>query len=207
MTRWCTCTGCCGRRWSLAASGGRDTPRHARTKIFSVAFSCPLESARDRLVPPGAGWCWTVFPTSERASETSSLSQRIVPRMHTSPTLRARAPPHLRGFRCPCSCCPARRRSMLPLPIDTTELRFVATTMPEPVVDFTTRPPKADENGEPLYVVQLVALAAEGGGELITVKTAGAPKNVMPGVFVTVRDLVATPWSMNDRAGVSFKAA
>jgi hypothetical protein len=95
---------------------------------------------------------------------------------------------------------------MLRLPIDTTELRFVATTMPEPVVDFTTRAPKADENGEPLYVVQLVALAAEGGGELITVKTAGAPKNITPGVFVTVTDLVATPWSMNDRSGVSFKA-
>jgi hypothetical protein len=95
---------------------------------------------------------------------------------------------------------------MLRLPIDTTELRFVATTSPEPVVDFTTRSPKADENGEPLYVVQLVALAAEGGGELITVKTAGAPKGVTPGAFVTVADLLATPWSMNDRSGVSFKA-
>lgn len=95
---------------------------------------------------------------------------------------------------------------MLRLPIDTTELRFVATTTPEPVVDFTTRAPKADENGEPLYVVQLVALASEGGGELITVKTAGAPKNVTLGAFVTVADLVATPWSMNDRSGVSFKA-
>jgi hypothetical protein len=96
---------------------------------------------------------------------------------------------------------------MLRLPIDTSELRFVATTTPEPVVDFTTRAPKADENGEPLYVVQLVALAAEGGGELITVKTAGAPKNITPGAFVTVTDLVATPWSMNDRSGVAFKAA
>jgi hypothetical protein len=96
---------------------------------------------------------------------------------------------------------------MLRLPIDTTELRFVATTTPEPVVDFTTRAPKADENGEPLFVVQLVALAAEGGGELITVKTPGAPKNVSAGTFVTVTDLVATPWSMNDRSGVSFKAA
>ena len=95
---------------------------------------------------------------------------------------------------------------MLRLPVDTSELRFVATTSPEPVVDFTTRAPKADENGEPLFVVQLVALAAEGGGELITVKTAGAPKSVAPGVFVTVTDLVATPWSMNDRSGVSFKA-
>ena len=95
---------------------------------------------------------------------------------------------------------------MLRLPIDTSELRFVATTSPEPVVDFTTRAPKADENGEPLFVVQLVALAVEGGGELITVKTAGSPKNVTPGTFVTVTDLVATPWSMNDRSGVSFKA-
>lgn len=95
---------------------------------------------------------------------------------------------------------------MLRLPINTTELRFVATTTPEPVVDFTTRAPKADENGEPLYTVQLVALVNEGGGELISVKTPGAPKGVTPGVFVTVTDLVATPWSMGERSGLSFKA-
>ena len=96
---------------------------------------------------------------------------------------------------------------MLRLPIDTSQLRFVATTVPEPVVDFTTRAPKADENGEPLFVVQLVALVPDGGGELITVKTPGQPKDITPGVFATVTDLVATPWSMGERSGLSFKAA
>ncbi len=47
------------------------------------------------------------------------------------------------------------------LPIDTSGLTLLVGLAPEPVVDFETRRPKADENGEPLYQLQLVAL---GGG-------------------------------------------
>jgi hypothetical protein len=39
----------------------------------------------------------------------------------------------------------------------------------EPVIDFETKRPRADENGEPLYVIQLLAMG-EDSADLILVK-------------------------------------
>jgi hypothetical protein len=47
------------------------------------------------------------------------------------------------------------------LPIDTSAIAFLCALAPEPVVDFETRRPKADENGEPLYTVQLLAMGED----------------------------------------------
>jgi hypothetical protein len=92
------------------------------------------------------------------------------------------------------------------LPIDTSAISFLCALAPEPVVDFETRRPKADENGEPLYVVQLVALG-EGSAEIIAVKVPGIPApGIRQGAPVKVTGLVAQPWTMADRAGVSFRA-
>jgi hypothetical protein len=44
------------------------------------------------------------------------------------------------------------------LPVDTSAIAFLCAVEAEPVVDFETKRPRADENGEPLYVVQLIAL-------------------------------------------------
>ena len=77
------------------------------------------------------------------------------------------------------------------LPIDTSAIAFLCALAPEPVVDFETRRPKADENGEPLYTVQLLVMG-EDSADLIAVKVSG---------------LVAQPWTMADRSGVSFRAA
>jgi hypothetical protein len=44
------------------------------------------------------------------------------------------------------------------LPVDTSAIAFLCALAPEPVVDFETRRPKADENGEPLYLIQLLAM-------------------------------------------------
>ena len=77
------------------------------------------------------------------------------------------------------------------LPIDTSAIAFLCAMPPEPVVDFETRRPKADENGEPLYTVQLLVMG-EDSADLIAVKVSG---------------LVAQPWTMADRSGVSFRAA
>jgi hypothetical protein len=76
---------------------------------------------------------------------------------------------------------------------------------PEQVVDFETKRPRADENGEPLFAVQLVALA-EGSAEIIAVKVAGTAPAVRQGQPVKVLGLVAQPWTMGDRAGVAFRA-
>lgn len=93
------------------------------------------------------------------------------------------------------------------LPIDTSGMTFMCVNPPESVLDFETKRPKADENGEPLYAVQLVAMAVGVGAEIISVKIAGEPKGVGQGTAVKVTGLVASPWSMGDRNGMSFKAA
>lgn len=92
------------------------------------------------------------------------------------------------------------------LPIDTSSITFLAVAPPEPVLDFETRQPRADDNGEALYSVQLVALA-EDSAEIIGVKVAGKPGDaVKQGTSVKVSGLVASPWSMGDRSGVAFRA-
>lgn len=90
------------------------------------------------------------------------------------------------------------------LPIDTAGMTFMCATAPEPVLDFETRQPKANENGEPLYSLQVVALA-DGGAEVVSVKVPGEP-NVEPGQPLSLDGLVATPWTMGDRSGVAYRA-
>lgn len=92
------------------------------------------------------------------------------------------------------------------LPIDVSGMTFLAAGSPEPVRDFDSKAAKVDENGEPLFAVQLVILV-DGGAEVITVKMAGEPKGLGHGVAVKVSGLVASPWSMGDRSGVAFRAA
>lgn len=93
------------------------------------------------------------------------------------------------------------------LPIDTTGVTFLCALAPEPVMDFETKRQKGDVNGEPLFSVQLVLLA-DGGAEVISVKIVGMPADgLVSGTPVAVVGLVATPWSMGDRSGVSFKAS
>jgi hypothetical protein len=93
------------------------------------------------------------------------------------------------------------------LPVDTSAIAFLCAMPPEPVVDFETRRPKADENGEPLFVVQLLVMG-EDSADLIAVKVPGVPSTaIRQGVAVKVTGLVAQPWTMADRSGVSFRAA
>jgi len=91
------------------------------------------------------------------------------------------------------------------LPVDTSSIAFLCALEPQPVLDFETRRPRADENGEPLYVIQLIALA-EGAAEILAVKVPGLPSGIRQGHPVKVHGLVAQPWTMNDRAGVAFRA-
>ncbi len=90
------------------------------------------------------------------------------------------------------------------LPIDTSQLTFMCAAPARPVTDFETKQHKADQNGELLYKVQTVALDSE-GGEIIHLTVAGDPK-VGQGAMLKLDGLVALPWSMGDRSGVSFRA-
>jgi hypothetical protein len=93
------------------------------------------------------------------------------------------------------------------LPVDTSSIAFLCALEPQPVLDFETKRPRADENGESLYVVQLIALA-EGAAEILAVKVPGQPgPGIRQGHPVKVVGLVAQPWTMNDRSGVAFRAA
>jgi hypothetical protein len=60
------------------------------------------------------------------------------------------------------------------LPVDTSAIAFLCAVEAEPVVDFETKRPRADENGEPLYVVQLIAMT-DGAADIIAVKCRASP--------------------------------
>ena len=93
------------------------------------------------------------------------------------------------------------------LPIDTSAIAFLCALAPEPVIDFQTKQQRADENGEPLYVIQLLAMG-DASADLLPVKVPGVPSAaIRQGAPVKVTGLVAQPWTMQDRSGVSFRAA
>ncbi len=96
---------------------------------------------------------------------------------------------------------------MFNLPVDTSAMSFIVGGRTEPVFERGTDRPKVDqETGKPLFAVQLVALA-EGRADVLNVKVAGQAPELPQGTPVRVVGLVATPWTMNDRAGVAFRAA
>jgi hypothetical protein len=92
------------------------------------------------------------------------------------------------------------------LPVDTSSIAFLCALEPQPVLAFDTKQPQADENGEPLYMVQLIAMT-DGAAEILAVKVPGLPSGLRQGHPVKVTGLVAQPWTMNDRSGVAFRAA
>ncbi len=90
------------------------------------------------------------------------------------------------------------------LEIRTERAQFLVSKGPEPRADGEGRQ-KADRGtGELLYATELVAMD-ETGAEVVRVTTAGAPK-IATGQWVTVIGLVATPWQMDGRSGVAFRA-
>jgi hypothetical protein len=92
------------------------------------------------------------------------------------------------------------------LPVDTSAMTLVAMAPPEPVVDFATRQPKADANGLPLFTVQVAAMFQD-QGEVLAVKVAGEPAGITAGAPVQIGGLVAQPWELGDRSGISYRAA
>jgi hypothetical protein len=74
------------------------------------------------------------------------------------------------------------------LPVDTSAIAFLCAVEAEPVVDFETKRPRADENGEPLYLVQLIAMT-DGAAEILAVKVPGLPSGLRQGHPVKVTGL------------------
>lgn len=90
------------------------------------------------------------------------------------------------------------------LPIDTSSMQFIGVLAPEQVLDFETKAPKTDNNGEVLWAVQVAAMAQD-SAEIIKVTVAGEPR-IDQGAMLRLDRLVASPWAMGDRSGVSFRA-
>ena len=90
------------------------------------------------------------------------------------------------------------------IPVDTSGMTFMAAAPARPATDFDTRQHKTDENGELLYNLQVVVLDPD-GAQVITLKVPGDP-GVGQGAMLELEGLVAVPWSMNERSGVSFRA-
>lgn len=100
------------------------------------------------------------------------------------------------------------------LVLDTSWLTFAVGSEPELVIDFETKQPKADGQGQgqPIYAVQLIASyrddrSGKQKSEIVSVKLAGAPPEVPIGTPVRVVDLVAVPWATSERSGVAYRAA
>jgi hypothetical protein len=90
------------------------------------------------------------------------------------------------------------------LEIRTEGVEFVVSRAPQPKNDNDGRQKTDRETGALLHVTELVAMDAT-GAEVIKVTTAGEPK-VLKRQFVTVLKLVATPWTIDGRGGVAFRA-
>ncbi len=90
------------------------------------------------------------------------------------------------------------------LEIRTEGVDFVVSRAPLPKNDNDGRQKTDRETGELLHVTELVAMD-ETGAEVIKVTTAGQPR-IAKRQLVTVVKLVATPWNIDGRGGVAFRA-
>lgn len=98
------------------------------------------------------------------------------------------------------------------IPVDVSQLNFIAAGPPEAVLDYNSKQQRADADGQPLYTVRLVWLDPD-GASVVKVRVAGSPKGVDQGVTVKLTGLVAYTWEMADdkdparmRKGMSYRA-
>jgi len=92
------------------------------------------------------------------------------------------------------------------LPLDASQFRFLAVSEADAVVDFTTKVPKADRNGQPVFSLDVLFSREGHKGEVVTVKVAGDKPVVTEGQKLRITGLEATPWENNGRSGISFSA-
>jgi len=90
------------------------------------------------------------------------------------------------------------------LEINTNGVDFVVSREPLAKLDMDGRQKADRDTGELLFTTELVAMD-DSGAEVIKVTTGGAPR-VAKRQAVTVLGLVATPWNMDGRGGVAFRA-
>ena len=96
--------------------------------------------------------------------------------------------------------------------LDTSQTTFTVGSEPEPVVDFLTDAQCTNDQGRPIWAVQLVASFKDDRSgklrsEIVNVKVAGELRSLPLGSPVRVTDMVAIPWVRNDRSEIAYRAA
>lgn len=92
------------------------------------------------------------------------------------------------------------------LPIDTSSLTFIAGSDPATLLDMERRPRADRATGEVLWRLDVVALGGEDGAEVWPVRVTGEPKGIRMGQPLRVVGLSASPWEIDGRHGISFRA-
>jgi hypothetical protein len=92
------------------------------------------------------------------------------------------------------------------LPIDLSNLSFIAGSDPAGVLDMDRRPRADKATGELLWGLDLVVLGGEDGAEVWPVRMVGEPKGIRTGQALRVEGLIAAPWEIEGRHGISFRA-
>jgi len=92
------------------------------------------------------------------------------------------------------------------LPIDLSNLTFIAGSDPAGVLDMERRPRADKATGELLWGLDLVVLGGEDGAEVWPVRVVGEPKGIVTGQALRVQGLTAMTWEIDGRHGISFRA-
>jgi hypothetical protein len=92
------------------------------------------------------------------------------------------------------------------LPINLSNLTFIAGSDPAGVLDMERRPRADKATGELLWGLDLVVLGGEDGAEVWPVRIAGEPKGIEMGQPLRVEGLTAMTWEIDGRHGISFRA-
>jgi hypothetical protein len=92
------------------------------------------------------------------------------------------------------------------LPIDVGRLTFIAGSDPAAVLDMERRPRADRATGEVLWRLDVVVLGGEDGAEVWPVRVVGEPTGIRMGQALRVVGLSASPWEMEGRHGISFRA-
>lgn len=98
-----------------------------------------------------------------------------------------------------------KEQTMRTIPVDTGKLRFFTGGPPRPLVTDTGEV-RTDREGRPLSQLPVVALSEGGEAETLTVRMPGPLPDLAQLSPVRFDGLVARPWHMGDRSGVSFWA-
>lgn len=91
------------------------------------------------------------------------------------------------------------------IPVQTSGTSFTLSKVPEALMDRDTGSQRQDGKGRPLFLVQLVAMTEE-GAEVLLVRTPSPARGLSVGQPIKPVGLVATPWAMGERSGVTYVA-